>query len=50
MTLFTVVFFLPQDIFDRQKVNELPRLQVQFFESTGIPVFRVRVSGVVVIS
>ena len=26
---------------DRQKVDELPALQVQFFESTGIPVFKV---------
>ena len=25
---------------DRQKVDELPSLQVQFFESTGIPVFK----------
>ena len=26
---------------DRQKVDELPALQVQFFETTGIPVFKV---------
>ena len=28
---------------DRQKIDELPALQVQFFESTGIPVFKVGV-------
>ena len=26
---------------DRQKIDELPALQVQFFETTGIPVFKV---------
>ena len=26
---------------DRQKIDELPTLQVQFFETTGIPVFKV---------
>lgn len=31
-----------QDIFDRHKVDKLPRMQVQFFKSTGIPVFEVR--------
>jgi hypothetical protein len=27
---------------DRQKVDELPRMQVGFFETTGIPVFKVQ--------
>ena len=26
---------------DRQKKNELPRMQVQFFDNVGIPIFRV---------
>ncbi|KAJ7375423.1 Dual 3',5'-cyclic-AMP and -GMP phosphodiesterase 11A [Desmophyllum pertusum] len=30
----------PSALMDRQKVDELPALQVQFFESTGIPVFK----------
>ncbi|XP_067020577.1 dual 3',5'-cyclic-AMP and -GMP phosphodiesterase 11A-like [Acropora muricata] len=30
----------PSALMDRQKVDELPSLQVQFFESTGIPVFK----------
>ena len=27
---------------DRQRINELPSMQVQFFETTGLPVFKVR--------
>ncbi|PFX27484.1 dual 3',5'-cyclic-AMP and -GMP phosphodiesterase 11A-like [Stylophora pistillata] len=30
----------PSALMDRQKVDELPALQVQFFETTGIPVFK----------
>lgn len=30
-----------QAIMDREKKNELPKMQVQFFDSVGIPVFRV---------
>ena len=26
---------------DRQKKDELPRMQVQFFDNVGIPIFRV---------
>lgn len=33
--------YVLQALMDRQKVDELPALQVQFFESTGIPVFKV---------
>ena len=31
---------------DRQKKNELPRMQVQFFDSVGIPIFRVSQTAV----
>ncbi|EDO43657.1 predicted protein [Nematostella vectensis] len=31
----------PMAIMDRQKIDELPKLQVQFFETTGLPVFKV---------
>ena len=30
-----------QAIMDRQKIDELPAMQVQFFETTGLPVFKV---------
>ena len=30
-----------QAMMDRQKKNELPRMQVQFFDNVGIPIFRV---------
>ncbi|XP_073235932.1 dual 3',5'-cyclic-AMP and -GMP phosphodiesterase 11A-like isoform X2 [Porites lutea] len=30
----------PSALMDRQKIDELPALQVQFFETTGIPVFK----------
>ncbi|KAK3740158.1 hypothetical protein QZH41_014087, partial [Actinostola sp. cb2023] len=31
----------PLAIMDRQRIDELPKMQVQFFESTGIPVFKI---------
>lgn len=33
---------------DRQKVDELPKMQVGFFETTGIPVFKVGFSSLAI--
>lgn len=41
MLLQNLLQFFLQALMDRQKIDELPALQVQFFETTGIPVFKV---------